>query len=114
MSDPTYLIDTNILIGLEDDREISPVMATLNRLANKYGVKMPVHEAAIEDINRDKNIERRKVTLSKLAKYDILPKIRALTKENLESEFGNIRKPNDEVDCRLLKALKVGRWTTCL
>ena len=108
MSDPTYLIDTNILIGLEDDGEISPVMATLNRLANKYGVKMPVHEAAIEDINRDKNIERRKVTLSKLAKYDILPKIRALTKENLESEFGNIRKPNDEVDCRLLKALKVG------
>lgn len=108
MSDPTYLIDTNILIGLEDYGEISPVMATLSRLANKHGVKLPVHEAAIEDINRDKDTERRKATLSKLAKYDQLPKIRGLTKNQLESEFGNIRKPNDEVDCRLLKALKVG------
>jgi len=41
MSDPTYLIDTNILIGLEDDGEISAVMATLNR---------------------DKNAKRKKIT----------------------------------------------------
>jgi len=108
MSDPTYLIDTNILIGLEDDKEVTPAFAALNRLANKHSVTLAVHAAAVEDINRDINSRRRRITLSKLAKYDRVPGVRGLSRDDLEGEFGHIRHDNDEVDCRLLKALKNG------
>ena len=108
MNAPTYLIDTNVLIGLEDNKEVTPAFATLIRLAGKHAVKVAVHEAGIKDINRDKKIKRRKVTLSKFEKYDVIKKVRGLTKDELEGEFGTIRHDNDEVDCHLLKALQIG------
>lgn len=108
MSALTYLIDTNVLIGLEDNKEIHPDFATLSQLATKHGVKIAVHSAAIEDIGRDKNVERRKITRSKLDKYPQIEKVRKLSREDLASIYGDIRKPNDEVDCRLLNALKIG------
>jgi len=108
MSTPTYLIDTNVLIGLEDDKEVSPVLATLTQLAGKHGVKVAVHDAGLEDIERDKNKTRRKVTLSKFNKYDRIGKVKALGADELSAQFGEIKKPNDEVDCRLLNALNMG------
>ena len=108
MSTPTYLIDTNVLIGLEDDKEVSPVLATLTKLAGKHGVKVAVHAAGLEDIERDKDKKRRKVTLSKFKKYDVIDKVKGLSVDELSAMYGDIKKPNDDVDCRLLNALKLG------
>ena len=67
-----------------------------------------VHEAARDDINRDKNADRKKISLSKLNKFQILAKVKGLTKASLESEFGSLPKHNDVVDARLLHAIKIG------
>ena len=38
MSAPKYLIDTNVIIGLEDWKEVSPEFAALTQLAARHGV----------------------------------------------------------------------------
>ncbi len=108
MNAPIYLIDTNVLIGLEDNKEIHPDYSTLKLLASKHGVSIAVHEAALEDISRDKNTPRQKITRSKFKKFPKVDKVRGLNKEQLAAMYGDIRKPNDEVDARLLHALKLG------
>ncbi len=108
MSAPKYLIDTNVFIGLEDPREVAPDFAALQQLASKHGVGIFVHEAAREDIDRDKDQARRQISLSKIAKFQSITKVRGLTKEQLESEFGPLPKPNDVVDATLLHALRIG------
>ena len=78
MSHQSYLIDTNILIGLEDNLAVQPVYSKLLNLAAKHGVSIFVHEAARDDIARDKNEERRKISLSKIGKERITVVIRAI------------------------------------
>ena len=75
MSSPNYLIDTNVFIGLEDQREVSSEFAALQQLASKHGVGILIHEAARDDIARDRDLGRRKVSLSKIAKFQILAKV---------------------------------------
>jgi len=67
-----------------------------------------VHEVAREDIERDKDQARRQISLSKIAKFQSIAKVRGLTKDQLESEFGPLSKANDVVDATLLHALKIG------
>lgn len=107
MSQPRYLIDTNVFIGLEDDREIQPNFARFLQLASTHNVKVFVHEAGKDDIERDKDSSRRKISLSKFEKFEALSKVRGLTKEALEEQFGELRKPNDVVDATLLHALSL-------
>ena len=38
MSAPKYLIDTNVIIGLEDWKEVSPELAALTQIAARHGV----------------------------------------------------------------------------
>jgi len=106
MRQQAYLIDTNILIGLEDYRAVDVAYAKFSSLAAEHKVDVFVHEAARDDIARDKDRERRQISLSKIAKYQILGKRRGLLKAELEADFGLIRKPNDLVDCTLLSALE--------
>jgi ribosomal protein S18 acetylase RimI-like enzyme len=108
MSAPKYLIDTNVFIGLEDPREVSAEFASLQKLASKHGVGIFTHEAARDDILRDKDQARRQISLSKIAKFQTIAKVRGLTKERLEAEFGTLPRPNDVVDATLLHALKIG------
>ena len=108
MSAPKYLIDTNVLIGLEDLQEVSPEFASLVQLATKHGVGVFIHEAARDDLARDANEIRRRITLSKAAKFPLIGKVRGLTKDQLETEFGVLSRPNDVVDATLLHALKLG------
>lgn len=107
MSHQSYLIDTNILIGLEDNLAVQPVYSKLLNLAAKHGVTVFVYEVARDDIARDKNEERQKISLSKIEKYRLLKKRQGLTKEKLESTFGALSKPNDVVDAALLHALLI-------
>lgn len=104
----SYLIDTNILIGLEDNHSVDPAYSDFSSLAAKHKVDVFVHEVARDDIARDNNAQRRRISLSKIEKFQALEKVKKLTKEQLENEFGPIKKPNDLVDATLLHAVKIG------
>lgn len=108
MSAPTYLIDTNVFIGLEDQREVAPDFASLQKLAARHGVGFYVHAAAIDDIRRDTDAARRRVSLSKLEKFQIIAKVMGLDHATLEARYGPLRRPNDVVDATLLHALEIG------
>lgn len=108
MSTQSYLIDTNIIIGLEDNHSVKPAYADFSKLAAKHKVDVFVHEAARDDIRQDKDTARRGISLSKLGKFQALAKVKSLTKQALEDEFGKIRKHNDEVDATLLHTLRIG------
>ena len=108
MSTQSYLIDTNVIIGLEDNHTVKPAYAKFSQLAAKHKVDIFVHEAARDDIRRDKDAARQAISFSKLAKFQILGKVKGLTKQILENSFGKIRKHNDEVDAALLHALSIG------
>ena len=103
-----YLIDTNVLIGLEDNHTVRPALSEFIRLASKHNITVYVHEAAKDDIKRDKNTTRRKISLSKLRKFQTLSKVRKLTEKTLERHFGPLNSPNDIVDATLLHAVHIG------
>lgn len=107
MSPPRYLIDTNVFIGLEDDREIHPNFSSLVNLTSTHKIGIFIHEAAKDDIARDNDQARRRISLSKLEKFQTLSKVRDLTADQLSDQFGELRKPNDEVDAALLHALSI-------
>lgn len=108
MSLQSYLIDTNILIGLEDHHKVEAPYAKFHALASEHKADIYVHEAAKDDIARDKDVERRSISLSKIAKYRVLRKRHGLTEAELQNAFGTLKKPNDVVDATLLHALESG------
>lgn len=103
-----FLIDTNVVIHLENDGEIKAKFAELLRRCHENGVKVFVHEASIEDINRDSKEARRKATLSKLDKFPQLKKIPSPSLEDLKARYGELPKANDVVDAKLLHAVSIG------
>ena len=108
MSVQSYLIDTNVVIELEDAHNVDPVFANFQNLASKNKVDVFVHEAAKDDIVRDKDTNRRDISLSKIEKFQTLDKVKGLTPEELQESFGALNKPNDVVDATLLHALSRG------
>ncbi|MDE2110424.1 MAG: GNAT family N-acetyltransferase [Alphaproteobacteria bacterium] len=108
MSAPKYLIDTNVFIKLEDAAAVSPEFALLLQLTARHGIGVFIHEAAVDDISRDQNFERRRISLSKLEKFQKLSRVRGLDRSALEARFGRLQKPNDIVDATLLHALHIG------
>ncbi|HEY8264916.1 MAG TPA: GNAT family N-acetyltransferase [Methyloceanibacter sp.] len=108
MSTQAYLIDTNVVIGLEDNRRVQPAFAALLNLAATYKVDILVHEAAQDDIQRDRDATRRDISLSKLAKFQLLRKVRGLGRAELEQRFGTLARQNDVVDATLLDAVARG------
>jgi len=108
MSVPNYLIDTNVFINLEDATQVRPDFAEMVALAQRHSVGVLVHEAAVDDIKRDKDQTRREVSLSKLKKFNTIAKVMDLTTADLAAEFGPLPKHNDVVDATLLHALRLG------
>lgn len=108
MSAPRFLIDTNVFIGLEDHAEVAPHFASLQQLAGRHGVEIFVHEGAIDDIRRDKDEARRRVSLSKIKKFPVIRKMAGIDQTVLEAKYGRIRRPNDLVDATLIHALDIG------
>ena len=105
MPDIKLLIDTNIVIGLEDAGEVKTAFADLTRKCSENSIRVFVHEASKKDIERDKNLQRRKATLSKIAKFPILKDVAIPDRTVLENTFGNLPKPNDVIDAILLCAV---------
>jgi len=111
MPQTRFLIDTNIVVHLEDNKVIDPVYSTLSSLCHKHKVSLYVHDASIKDIERDKDLERKKIILTKLKKFSPIrtvlnPEID--TRETLVTKFGKLPKDNDLVDVELLSSLEVG------
>lgn len=101
------LIDTNIIIGLEDYQAVQSDYSKLNRICGENGIQIFIHESSYEDVEQDANEERKAISLSKLEKY---PKIQKTNRSNQQKEdaFGKIKKRNDEVDTDLLVSLSLG------
>jgi len=107
MSGRKLLIDTNVFIGLEDEREVAPEFATLQQLCAQHSVRIFIHERAADDIGRDRDVKRRAISLSKIRKFEPLKRVSQPPKADLEARFGAMPKPNDEVDVALLHALDI-------
>src|SRR6478609_1890787 len=103
----SILIDTNILVHLEDNKEVTENCSELIRLCQKHKIDVFIHEKALEDISRDPNKTRKSITLTKQKKYQTLPSSPA-TQDELEALFGKIKKANDLVDTSLLYSLYTG------
>jgi len=62
-----FLLDTNILLPLEDSQlALRPSLANLVRLSNSNGHELIYHPASEDDIKRDKNEIRKQQTLERL------------------------------------------------
>lgn len=109
MSGRKILIDTNVFIGLEDPQEVAPELAAMLRTCSRHSVSVFVHEASLDDIRRDKDESRRRVSLSKVEKFQRIEGIQLPPQATLEAQFGPIgKKPNDVADVALLHALNLG------
>jgi hypothetical protein len=65
-----FLLDTNILIPLEDSQlPLAPSLASFVRLAGGHGHELLYHPASEDDIREDRNIARREQTLQRLGQY---------------------------------------------
>jgi rRNA-processing protein FCF1 len=102
-----FLIDTNIIIDLEGNKEIGSNYSELNRICSEYAIQICIHESSYQDILQDKDQERRKISLSKLEKY---PRVHRTPRTTAQKEaiFGSIKKHNDEVDTDILVSLDLG------
>ena len=66
------ILDTNILIHIEDPKELSSNLQSLLNIFRRYGHHIFIHPASLKDINNDKNVQRRTVILSKLKGYPLI------------------------------------------
>lgn len=99
------LIDTNIFIHFEDFKVLDDSYTDLYQICTKFNHALFLHPASLEDIAKDKNEERRKVSLSKLSKYNILenppfPQDNEIVKLGLKESSDN-----DRIDNLILYAL---------
>ena len=100
------LLDTNIIILREDHKVIHDDLQMLFKNIQKLNYKILLHPKSIEDINRDPNDQRKKITLSKFKTYDILePAPNPNTDSNYLDIIGAPRKENEKIDNFLLFAV---------
>ena len=66
------IFDTNILIHIEDPKELSPNLQDLLNIIRRYGHQIFIHPASLKDINNDKDVQRRSIILSKLKGYPLI------------------------------------------
>ncbi len=96
------LLDTNILIPLEDSsKALAPHLARLNQLATQHGHQLYVHPASKTDIARDKDSLRAEITRSRLERYPFIESPPRLSPHKPMAELNN-----DEVDDEILYSLK--------
>ena len=100
------LIDTNILIPLEDTaRRLDPSLARMCRLSDANGHILYIHPSQQDDIQRDRNEQRRGIVLSRLQQYQTIPSPPQLTDADLQQYGWRQENDNDRIDNLLLHAL---------
>lgn len=103
------LLDTNIIIPFEDTgRELDPRLALLRRQVDELGFRLYIHPAQFDDLNRDRNAERREIVLSRVRQYSLIPNPPELPEaERIRNGWPQTR-DNDRVDNLLLHAVHRG------
>lgn len=103
------LIDTNILIPLEDTGKVLDArFADLRRHVDELGFRLFIHPAQLDDLNRDRNTERRNIVMSRVEQYAKIPAPPELSEtERIRNGWGQ-SKDNDRVDNLLLHAVHRG------
>ena len=67
------LLDTNILISLNDlKRPLDSSLAKMQKLLDKLSFHVFVHPSQRDDFERDNDIARKKINLSRLEQYNVL------------------------------------------
>lgn len=90
------LIDTNILIHLEDNKVVDEAFYSFYQLAITNKCELLYHPDCLKDIARDSNQERKQIIRSKLKKYTPMSNYAILDKEFSEN-LGE-KKENDRID----------------
>ncbi len=97
------LVDTNIIIPREDDSVVPSEVSAVLRLFADRGDVICVHPSSLDDLARDKDEQRKAITLSKVQSY---PRIESPPDPTIDIDFrrliGPPRDPNSEIDDRLL------------
>ena len=100
------LIDTNVFVDRENYHVIPKNLQELLRILNTMKVEILVHPRSIDEVKRDRNEERRKITLSKIYTYQFLE---SPPDPNSDTHFVNIAgfpsNINDHVDNAMLYAV---------
>jgi GNAT superfamily N-acetyltransferase len=102
------LIDTNVVIGLEDPQPVRASFAEIVRLSSEYKVDLFADSATYDDVSRDQDSARRAITLSKLEKFQRLRRIAIRSDAAFSARFGPITSDNDRSDAQLLAAIDAG------
>jgi GNAT superfamily N-acetyltransferase/rRNA-processing protein FCF1 len=102
------LLDTNIIIQLEDNKQVSEQFSKLIRHCNEHAISTFVHPASIEDIKRDKDVGRRNITLSKVKKFQQLESVLSPPEAKLAELYGTLNKANDICDAKMLHTVDKG------
>ena len=96
-----FLLDTNILIPLQDSMAVlQPSLTHFVRLCNEHGHQLLYHAASVEDIQRDTNEDRRRRTLARLPQYTLLQEGDPCPWNTADTS------PNDACDNRILWGLE--------
>ena len=100
------LLDTNIIILREDNKVIQEDLQILMRVIQKLDYKLLLHPKSIEDLNRDPDEQRRKITISKFKTYDTLEGVPDLNADlNFLDLIDSAGNENDLIDDSLLYAV---------
>lgn len=103
------LLDTNIIIPLEDTSKIlDSSFAELRKLSAEQYHCLYIHPMQLEDINRDKNQERREIVLSRLRQYSQIENPPILSDQECNELGLSQSNDNDRVDNNVLFALYRG------
>lgn len=103
------LLDTNIIIPLEDTSKIlDSSFAELRKLSAEQSHCLYIHPMQLEDINRDKNQERREIVLSRLKQYSQIENPPILSDQECHELGLSQSNDNDKVDNNVLFALYRG------
>ena len=103
------LLDTNILIPLEDtSRVLDSSFAELRKLSAEQQHRLCIHPIQLQDINRDKNVERRNIVKSRLAQYIQIENPPILSETECTKLGLHQADENDKVDNNILFALHRG------
>jgi len=100
------LIDTNIIIKAEEpDAELEPKLAEMLRWCAQQGCVLYTRPDQTREIERDKNEKRRKLLLSRMARYPQIEAEIELGEAELERYGWRQENENDRMDNLLLHAL---------
>jgi predicted nucleic acid-binding protein/predicted RNA-binding protein with PUA-like domain len=100
------LLDTNIFIYREDYNILSPNLSDLLKLFSAIKIEILVHPDSVDEINRDKNEERKRIMLSKIEAYPQLESPPDPISDHLFLKVvGSPSKANEFVDNKMLYAV---------